>query len=81
VLNGRDGGAKLYSQIAPLFSDMQSSDYAPTQGQLEQMEENLADLKQVEAQLQVLRTQELARLEAQAAALGLPRIILPKREE
>ncbi len=81
VLNGRDGGAKLYSQIAPLFSDMQSSDYAPTQGQLEQMDENLADLKQVEAQLLVLRTQELARLEAQAASLGLPRIILPKREQ
>ncbi len=79
VLNGRDGGAKLYSQIAPLFSDMQSSDYAPTQGQLEQMDENLADLQQVEAQLQALRSEDLAGLEAQAKALGLPRVILPNR--
>jgi DNA repair exonuclease SbcCD ATPase subunit len=79
VLNGRDGGAKLYSQISPLFSDMQSSDQAPTQGQLEQMQENLADLKQVEEQLQRLRTEDLARLEAQAKALGVPRVIVPKR--
>jgi len=79
VLNGRDGGAKLYSQIAPLFSDMQSSDYAPTQGQLEQMDENLADLQQVEEQLHALRTEDLAGLEAQAKALNLPRVILPNR--
>ena len=31
VLAGREGGAKLYSQIAPLFTDTQNSDYAPTQ--------------------------------------------------
>ena len=77
VLNGRDGGAKLYSQIAPLFSDMQSSDYAPTQGQKEQMDENLSDLQQAEQQLEALRNEDLAGLEAQARALGLPRVILP----
>ena len=81
VLNGRDGGAKLYSQIAPLFSDMQSSDYAPTQGQLEQMDENLADLQQVEEQLHALRTEDLAGLEAQVKALSLPRVILPDRSQ
>jgi hypothetical protein len=81
VLNGRDGGAKLYSQIAPLFSDMQNSDYAPTQGQLGQMQENLADLQQVEQQLQALRGEELAGLESQAKALGLPRVILPDRKD
>ena len=81
VLTGREGGAKLYSQISPLFSDMQSSDYAPTQGQLEQMEENLADLQQVEAQLHTLRSEDLAGLEAQAKALNLPRVILPDRSE
>ena len=79
VLNGRDGGAKLYSQIAPLFSDMQSSDYAPTQGQQEQMQENLTDLQQVEQQLRALRSEDLEALEAQAKALGLPRVILPER--
>ena len=79
VLAGREGGAKLYSQIAPLFTDIQSSDYAPTQGQSGQMDENLADLKHVEEQLSSLRNEDLARLEAQAKALGLPRVILPER--
>ena len=79
VLAGRQGGAKLYSQIAPLFSDMQSSDYEPSQGQLDQMQENLAELAQIEEQLHNLRTQELAQLEAQVQALGLPRVIVPGR--
>jgi hypothetical protein len=80
VLAGRQGGAKLYSQIAPLFTDIQNSDYAPTQGQLSQMEENLADLKAVEAELGTLRNGDLARLEAQAKALALPRVILPQAQ-
>ena len=79
VLAGREGGAKLYSQLAPLFSGIQDSDYAPTQGQRDQLDENLADLARVEAQLDELRHQDLARLEEQAKALGLPRIILPQR--
>ena len=79
VLAGREGGAKLYSQIAPLFSDIQSSDYPPTQGQLGQMQENLADLDKVEAQITALRNADLAQLEAQAKALALPRVILPER--
>ena len=79
VLAGREGGAKLYSQIAPLFSDIQASDYAPTQGQSGQMDENLADLKQIEDQLGALRGEDLARLEAQAKALSLPQVIVPER--
>jgi hypothetical protein len=79
VLAGRDGGVKLYSQIANLYTDTEASDRAPTQGQQEQLEENLADLKQIEDQLSSLRTEDLARLEAQAKALGLPRIVLPNR--
>jgi len=79
VLAGREGGVKLYSQIAPLFSDMQNSDYAPTQGQAEQLADNLAELKQLEAQLGALRSEDLARLEAQAKALGLARVILPEK--
>jgi photosystem II stability/assembly factor-like uncharacterized protein len=77
VLGGLEGGAKLYAQISPLFSDIQSSDYAPTQGQLDQMSENLADLKSVEADLAGLRNGDLARLEAEAVSLHLPRVILP----
>lgn len=77
VLAGRHGGAKLYAQISPLFSDIQSSDYGPTQGQLDQMAENLAALKSVEDDLNALRQGDLARLEAEAASLQLPRVIVP----
>ena len=77
VLAGRKGGAKLYAQISPLFSDIQSSDYAPTQGQLDQMSENLAALKTVEDDLAALRNGDVARLDAEAASLRLPRVIVP----
>ena len=77
VLAGRDGGAKLYSQIAPLFSDIQSSDHAPTQGQLEQLQDDLGELQQLEQDLARLRDTDLAQLEAQSRSLGLPRVILP----
>jgi hypothetical protein len=77
VLAGREGGAKLYSQIAPLFSDIQSSDYAPTQGQRQQLDEDLAELQTLEAQVASMRSGDLARLEAQANALKLPHVIVP----
>jgi photosystem II stability/assembly factor-like uncharacterized protein len=80
VLAGREGGAKLYSQIAPLFTDIQSADYAPTQGQAEQLADDLADLKQIEDTLSALRSSDVERLEAQAKALGLPRVILPEQD-
>ena len=43
------------------------------------MDENLSDLQQAEQQLEALRNEDLAGLEAQARALGLPRVILPGR--
>jgi len=80
ILAGRHGGAKLYSQLAGLFGDVQNSDYAPTQGQLGQLAENLADLDAVESELGTLRRGDLARLEAQAQTLALPHVILPRRD-
>jgi photosystem II stability/assembly factor-like uncharacterized protein len=77
VLTGRGGGAKLYSQLSTLYSDVQSSDYAPTQGQRDELADNLAALDRIEAELAALRGGELARLEAQANALALPHVILP----
>jgi photosystem II stability/assembly factor-like uncharacterized protein len=77
VLAGREGGAKLYSQLSNLYTDVQSSDFAPSQGQRGQLEENLADLSAVEGELRTLRAGELARLESEAASIGLPRVIVP----
>src|SRR4029077_15816469 len=80
VLAGRDnGGVKLYPQISNLYADVEASDRAPTQGQSQVMAENLEEMQKVEEPLSELRNGELARLEEQAKALGLPRIILPPR--
>jgi photosystem II stability/assembly factor-like uncharacterized protein len=77
VLAGRQGGAKLYSQLSPLYSDIQTSDYAPTQGQSDELEANLAELAAREKDLAALRTSELAQLEQHLRAAGLPHVILP----
>lgn len=77
VLAGRKGGAKLYSQLSNLYTEVQSSDYAPTQGQRGQLDENLAEMSAIEGELRTLRAGDLARLESEAASLGLPRVIVP----
>ena len=77
VLAGRFGGAKLYSQIAPLYSDVQTSDYAPTQGQSSELEADLADKAALEGKLSAFRQREVARLEEQLRAANLPRILVP----
>ncbi len=77
VLAGREGGAKLYSQISNLYSDIQGSDFAPTQGQTGQLDENLEALAAIDAELRSIQGSELARLESQATAIGLPHVILP----
>ena len=81
VLAGRDDdGIKLYGQISNLYADVGASDRAPTQGQSQQLAEDLTELKMVEDQLNALRTGDLARLEEQAKSLGLPRVILPSQD-
>jgi hypothetical protein len=77
ILAGRSGGAKLYSQLAPLYSWAQDSDHAPTQGMRERRDELLAELARREGELGALRAGELARLEQAVAAAGLPRVIVP----
>ncbi|HEY2394477.1 MAG TPA: hypothetical protein VGH81_00670 [Rudaea sp.] len=77
VLAGRFGGAKLYSQIAPLYSDVQTSDYAPTQGQSSELDADLADKATLEGELSAFREGEVARFEEQLRAANLPRILTP----
>jgi hypothetical protein len=78
VLAGRQGGAKLYSQIAPLYSDIQTSDYAPTQGQTSELEAGLAEKAALEGEIAALRQGELSRLEDQLRAANLPHVIVPQ---
>jgi photosystem II stability/assembly factor-like uncharacterized protein len=77
VLAGRHGGAQLYSQLSGLYSGIQDSDFGPTQGQTSQLDEDLSELSAVEAELQSIRSGELAELEARADAAGLPHVIVP----
>jgi len=77
VLAGRHGGAKLYSQIAPLYSDIQTSDYAPTQGQASELEADLAEKAVLEGEISALRKGELAKLEEQLHAANLPHVLTP----
>ena len=76
VLAGRDGGAKLYSQLTFLYDSNDSSDYPPAQGLREQFAAVAAELKQRQIDLVALQNGDLALLEKQVAAAGLPRVIL-----
>ena len=78
VLAGREGGAKLYSQLAFLYDQNDSSDYPPAQGLRERYEALAAELRQREADLAALQHGDLALLEKQVDQAGLPRVILPE---
>lgn len=77
ILGGRGGGAKLFSQLAPLYSTIDDSDHRPTQAMLDRAEALLAELAEREAAIQALRERELAAVEAEADKLGLARILIP----
>jgi photosystem II stability/assembly factor-like uncharacterized protein len=77
ILAGREGGAKFYSQLSPLYSWAQNSDHAPTQGMRERYAELSAELDRYEAEFAALKAGDLARLESQLAELKLPHVIVP----
>jgi photosystem II stability/assembly factor-like uncharacterized protein len=77
ILTGREGGAKLYSQLSPLYSWAQNADHAPTQGMRERFATLSAELDEHEAEFAALISGALSRLEAQLAELKLPHVILP----
>jgi photosystem II stability/assembly factor-like uncharacterized protein len=77
ILAGRSGGAKLYSQLAPLYSWAQDSDHAPTRGIRERRDEVVAELERQERALAALRDGELDAFERALARAGLPRVIVP----
>jgi len=75
ILAGRAGGAKLYSQIAPLYDFVIEGSGAPTQGVREVaagLEERLAAC---EAELEALVDGDLARLNERARELGVPYVV------
>ncbi len=77
ILSGREGGAKLYSQISPLYDWIQSADLPPTQGMTERLAFVTGELRRVEGEVAALRAAEVARFEAAVASANLPRVIVP----
>ena len=78
ILAGRDGGAKLYSQLAGMYDANSSSDYPPAQGLTERFDELTVELRRRQGELATLQGGDLALLERQAVKAGLPRVILPR---
>lgn len=70
-------GAQLYSQLAPLYSWSQDSDYAPTAAMRARYAELKAELKDRETAISAMQTGSIRELEAAVAAAKLPRLILP----
>jgi photosystem II stability/assembly factor-like uncharacterized protein len=70
VLAGRDGGAKLYNQLVPLYGWAQSADDAPTQGMRDRHAELQAQLKAIAADYQAVQAQELKQYREALSALG-----------
>ncbi len=77
VLTGLGGGAKLYSQLAPLYSWGQDSDHAPTQGMRLRRDELVTELGAREQALAALRAGELAAFVAALDSERVPRVIVP----
>jgi photosystem II stability/assembly factor-like uncharacterized protein len=78
ILAGRDGGAKLYSQLTWVYESNDTSDYPPAQGLLEEFDALAAELRRRQDELAALRNGDLALLERQVAEAGLPRVLLPQ---
>jgi photosystem II stability/assembly factor-like uncharacterized protein len=69
------GGAKLYSQLVPLFNTLMESDAAVTQGVRETYAEHARELERLEKRWQALITTDVARLNEQGR--NLPTIAVP----
>ena len=78
ILAGREGGAKLYSQLAPLYSFVNEADGAPTEGMRRVAEELRGRLAAREDEIRTLLEQDVAALNRKAAELDVPYVVVPE---
>ena len=71
------GGAMLYSQLAWLLGNLTDGDGAPTKAQQELAAELEKELNGLVGQLDALVKDDLAKLNAEAKALGVPELYAP----
>lgn len=72
------GGAKLYSQLAPLLSAVMDNDGPVTQGMREVYTDLASELAAAAAEWRSLQAEDLTRLNRAAEALALPAILVPR---
>ncbi len=77
ILVGRKGGAKLYSQLAPLYDHVKDTDGPVTQGMREVYAEDAKELARLSEIWRALAATELARLNEEARTLQQPAIVVP----
>jgi hypothetical protein len=73
----KKGGAKLYSQLAPLYDTVKDSDGPLTQGMREVYAENAKELSRLDAVWRQLLANEIAQLNDQARKIGQQAILTP----
>jgi len=73
------GGARLYSQLAFLYESASSSDGPPTQGMDERAVELQREREALEAQFDLIRQEDLPRLNDLARKSQLPLLWVPKK--
>jgi len=78
ILAGREGGAKLYSQLSPLYSFVNEADGAPTQGMREVAAGLRERLDAREAELEKVLAEDVAALNRRAAELDIPYVLVPE---
>ncbi|MBM3993951.1 MAG: glycosyl hydrolase [Planctomycetes bacterium] len=74
----KKGGAKLYSQLGPLYDTVRDIEGPVSQGMREVHAENAKELARLEAIWRAYLAGEIAALNEQARTLGQPAIIAPK---
>ena len=75
VLAGRKGGAKLYSRLAWLASGASQHSGPPTQGMSMVGNEIFQTYQRLATKVDRLLAEDLAKLNAQAAELGVPFVV------
>jgi hypothetical protein len=71
------GGAKLYSQLAPLYDTVKDSDGPVTQGMRDVHAEDAKELARLDEAWRQLQSQEIRSLNEQARMLQQPAILVP----
>jgi len=75
----KKGGAKLYSQLGPLYDTVKDSDGPATQGMREVYADNAKELARLDGEWRRVLAEQIGRLNDEAKQLQQPAIIVPAK--